>query len=90
MGKDKTPKRKHVEACALGGCYAAKIDAGLFCARHWAMTSIETQKEYCDLFLSTAHGTSEGKKRADTIELRALGEIARYLEAHAPKKKGEA
>jgi hypothetical protein len=85
--KQRQPQKKAHDVCGLGGCYAVKVKLGLFCARHWAMVGEATQKAYCDLYVSNVQVSEETQRQFNVLDVAALGEIARYIEAH-PTKKG--
>jgi len=82
----KSPRSKHSNACGLGGCFKVKAGAGLFCADHWQLVTSETQKHYCDVMLDGTRTAEEKKLALDMLELSALGEIARALEAQEERK----
>jgi hypothetical protein len=76
----------HVDRCSLGGCPRKAINAGLFCARHWGMTTAATQRAFCELVLDGQRPIEAKQAEITAIELTGLDEIARYLKSTKESK----
>jgi len=87
MTKIKEPRKKHPEVCGLGGCFNAKIGAGLFCAKHWRYVSPEVQKRYTDAILDGSRTPEQKCAEINAIELLALGDIGQALEKEKAAQK---